>query len=68
MVFANRAGDVSEALDHHPEIRVSYGKVVIATWTHSVSGLSKKDFELAKKIDALASQNKSGRRAGARRP
>lgn len=53
MGFVNEVAIVAAAEDHHPDMRVSYGKVVIELWTHSVGGLSENDFILAAKIDEL---------------
>lgn len=44
---------LADAADHHPEIRLSYSKVEINLTTHSESGLTQKDFDLAKQIDQL---------------
>ena len=55
LAFANRVGDIAESEGHHPDMTVSYGKVVIELFTHAVSGLSENDFILAAKIDALVS-------------
>lgn len=43
----------AEILDHHPDIELSYGKVKVKLSTHSEKGLTKKDFELAERIDKL---------------
>jgi len=52
--FVNRAGDLAEQEQHHPDIFLTWGKVRFEIWTHSVGGLSENDFILAAKIDALA--------------
>jgi len=52
MVFVNHVADLSEQMDHHPDIRVQYKKVTLTLSTHSAGGLTALDFELAKKIDA----------------
>ena len=51
LAFANRVGALADAEDHHPELHVSWGRLGIETWTHSVGGLSENDFILAAKID-----------------
>lgn len=51
--FAIRVGQLAEELDHHPNIIVLYKAVTISVNTHSVSGISPYDFELAKRIDAI---------------
>lgn len=53
MVFVNQVADLAEEEGHHPDMRVSWGKVVIELSTHAVKGLSENDFILAVKIDAL---------------
>lgn len=51
--FVNRLGEVAESLNHHPDIRLSYGEVTVILTTHSQGGLTHKDFEFAKKIEEL---------------
>ncbi len=43
----------AEVLEHHPDIELSYGEVKVKLTTHDADGLTKKDFELAKRIDGL---------------
>ena len=51
--FVNRVGAVAEEQGHHPDLRLSWGKVDIRTWTHKIDGLTESDFILAAKIDRL---------------
>lgn len=51
--FVNQVGELAEQENHHPDILLSYGKVVIQLWTHKIHGLHENDFILAAKIDAL---------------
>jgi 4a-hydroxytetrahydrobiopterin dehydratase len=44
----------AEAMDHHPDVTVSWATVTVTISTHSEGGLTASDFELAEKIDALA--------------
>ena len=53
MGFANQVALIAQAEDHHPEIEISYSKVEIELYTHSIGGLSENDFILAAKIDEL---------------
>ncbi len=53
--FVNRVGELAESEGHHPDILLSWGKVVIKLWTHKMKGLSQNDFILAAKCDALYS-------------
>jgi 4a-hydroxytetrahydrobiopterin dehydratase len=54
LAFTNAVGEVAEAQDHHPEIVLTWGKVTVRIWTHTVNGVSPNDFILAARIDALA--------------
>ena len=52
--FATRVALLAEREFHHPELTVSWGKVLVRLWTHTVEGLSRNDFIIAAKIDRLA--------------
>jgi 4a-hydroxytetrahydrobiopterin dehydratase len=51
--FANKVGELAERADHHPDMEISWGKVVIKLWTHSEGAITDKDYALAEKIDKL---------------
>ncbi len=53
MGFITKVAMVAEKMDHHPEIFNVYNQVTIDLTTHDAGGISAKDVELAKKIDAL---------------
>jgi 4a-hydroxytetrahydrobiopterin dehydratase len=55
IAFVTRLAFDAEGADHHPDILVSYKRVTLTYSTHSEGGLTAKDFEGAKKADALAS-------------
>ena len=50
--FMARVALLAEKADHHPEWSNIYNKVDIRLTTHDAGGLSKRDFALAKAIDA----------------
>jgi 4a-hydroxytetrahydrobiopterin dehydratase len=52
--FVNRVAEPAEAMNHHPDLEISWDKVRVVLSTHSEGGLTVGDFELAAKIDALA--------------
>ena len=52
--FATRVALLAEREFHHPELIVTWGKVQVTLWTHTVGGLSRNDFIIAAKIDRLA--------------
>lgn len=51
--FMTRVALLAEKADHHPDWSNSYNKVSIALSTHSAGGVTQKDIDLAKAIDAL---------------
>jgi 4a-hydroxytetrahydrobiopterin dehydratase len=51
--FTNKVGELAEAVDHHPEICLTWGRTKITIWTHSIGGLSEADFVFAAKADRL---------------
>lgn len=54
MKFVTRVATLAEKNGHHPDIMISYNKVTLDLFTHSINGLSENDFILAAKIDRLA--------------
>ena len=53
VVFASAVAYLADAMDHHPDLVITYKKVRVSVSTHSVGGLSPFDFELARRIGAL---------------
>ena len=53
IIFAAKIAQLAEEENHHPDLHVSWGKVKVELSTHSVGGLSEKDFILAARIDTL---------------
>jgi 4a-hydroxytetrahydrobiopterin dehydratase len=53
MAFVNRVAERAEAVQHHPDILVRYGKVTLTLSTHDASGLTAKDFDLATECDGF---------------
>ncbi len=51
--WVNRAALVAEQQAHHPDLHLSWGKVRVEIWTHSASGLTSKDIELAHALDRI---------------
>ena len=51
--FANQVGELAEREQHHPDLHVAWGKVVVETWTHKIKGLHTNDFILAAKTDEI---------------
>jgi 4a-hydroxytetrahydrobiopterin dehydratase len=52
--FVNKLVEPSEAIEHHPDIEISYNKVRISLTTHDAGGLTQKDFDLARTISKIS--------------
>jgi 4a-hydroxytetrahydrobiopterin dehydratase len=52
MGFVTRVALKAEAMDHHPDILISYSRVTLTLSSHDAGGLTDRDFRLAEKIDA----------------
>jgi 4a-hydroxytetrahydrobiopterin dehydratase len=53
MAFVNALAFVAHAEDHHPDLSVHYGRVLIRYSTHDVGGLSRNDVICAAKVEQL---------------
>ncbi len=54
VAFVDKIVPLAEAMNHHPDILIyGYKKVKITLYTHSENKITEKDYDLAKKIDAL---------------
>ena len=49
--FTNLLGEIAEKEGHHPEILLSWGRVLVTIFTHKVDGLTESDFILAAKYE-----------------
>jgi 4a-hydroxytetrahydrobiopterin dehydratase len=54
--FMSRAALVAEKRDHHPEWRNVYKTVEVVLATHDAAGVTALDIDLAKAMNAIASQ------------
>jgi 4a-hydroxytetrahydrobiopterin dehydratase len=52
--FVKDLVEPAEAMNHHPDVAISWDTVTVTISTHSEGGLTAADFELAAKIDSLA--------------
>ncbi len=53
MAFVNAVAWIANRENHHPDLEVGYNRCAIHYTTHSVGGLSEKDFVCAAQVDAL---------------
>ena len=52
--FVRALVEPAEGMGHHPDLEISWDTVTVTITTHSEGGLTSNDFELARRIDALA--------------
>lgn len=50
---AAQIADIAEEEGHHPDLHISWGRLGVDLTTHAAHGLTRNDFILAAKIDAL---------------
>lgn len=53
LAFVNQVGDLAEEMGHHPDLQLSWGRVVIEVFTHKIDGLHEADFVFAARCDRL---------------
>jgi len=51
--FAVKVGLISEEMQHHPEINLTWGKVALEITTNDLGGLTELDFLFALKVNEL---------------
>ncbi len=51
--FVNRLTELAEEREHHPDLEVGWGKVVVHFSTHSEGGVTEKDLAIAEATDEL---------------
>lgn len=61
VAFVVRLSFDAEAADHHPDLDIRYSKVRATLSTHSEGGVTAKDLDLARAIDAAAGSPEAGR-------
>lgn len=53
LAFVNKVGELAENANHHPDIELGWGRAKIMLTSHDAGGVTDKDHELAKQIDAI---------------
>jgi 4a-hydroxytetrahydrobiopterin dehydratase len=54
MQFVNRIAAAAEQANHHPDIDIRYNQVKLALISHDSGGVTKRDVNMARKIDEVA--------------
>jgi 4a-hydroxytetrahydrobiopterin dehydratase len=52
--LATQIALLAESQGHHPDLEVSWGKLVVTFTTHAAKGLTESDFIMAAKVDGFA--------------
>jgi 4a-hydroxytetrahydrobiopterin dehydratase len=53
IAFVSKVAEAAEANNHHPDIIINYKRISVRYWTHTVSGVTLADVQMAQKIDPL---------------
>lgn len=53
MAFVNAVAWIAHQEKHHPDLYVSYNRVIVQYTTHKAGGVTKNDFICARLVDAL---------------
>lgn len=51
--FVMKVAEAAEENNHHPDFFINYKRITIRYWTHSSSGVTLADVQMAQKIDPL---------------
>lgn len=54
MRFVNAVAEAAEAANHHPDILISYNKVTLTLVSHDSGGVTRRDIQMAGKINEIA--------------
>lgn len=60
MLAVNAIAFLAEAGNHHPDLEVHWGRIVVMLQTHSAGGITEKDLQLAERIEATVSWQPNG--------
>ena len=51
LAFVNKVGELAETANHHPDIQLGWGKVIVLLTSHDAGGITDTDRQLAREID-----------------
>lgn len=51
--FVHKVAEMAEENNHHPDIIINYKRITVRYWTHTASGVTLADVQMAQKIDSL---------------
>jgi len=53
IAFVNVIAYIAQEEQHHPDLEVNFGRVLVTFTTHDIEGLSLNDFRSAKRVDNI---------------
>ena len=53
VTFLDRVTPVADEQNHHPDVSIHWNELTLTLWTHASSGLTERDFRLARAIDEI---------------
>ncbi|HET7498665.1 MAG TPA: 4a-hydroxytetrahydrobiopterin dehydratase [Candidatus Eisenbacteria bacterium] len=53
IVFVNAVAHLAELANHHPDVDIRYSNITLRLTTHDSGGITAKDVELAKEVEAV---------------
>ena len=54
--LVRRVAEVAEEEGHHPDIDIRWRRITFVLTTHDAGGVTRRDIDLARRIDALAAE------------
>jgi len=54
MEFVNHIAEAAEAVNHHPDILISYNRVTLSLVSHDSGGVTQRDIKMATRINEVA--------------
>jgi 4a-hydroxytetrahydrobiopterin dehydratase len=60
LLLANAIGFVAEAAWHHPDLLLTFPRLRVMLTTHDAGGITEMDFELAERIESVATWQPQG--------
>jgi 4a-hydroxytetrahydrobiopterin dehydratase len=58
LAFVVEVGALAEALGHHPDVQLGWGRATIEWTTHDTGGLTARDLEAARRTDEIRVRSK----------
>lgn len=66
LLLANAIGFVAEAAWHHPDLLLTYPRLRVMLSSHDAGGITDRDFDLAERIESVATWQPEGGAAAGR--